>query len=67
MYILDCELLTPGLGAIASSRDTFFGTKVTFRCPIGQEFANGKLAIDTTCMRGGKWSLTYIPKCQGRW
>lgn len=53
------------MGALASSRDTAFGTVVAFTCPIGQEFATGKQKILTECLKGGVWSIDYIPKCQG--
>ena len=53
------------MGALASSRDTAFGTVVVFTCPIGQEFATGKNKITTECQKGGSWSVDYIPKCQG--
>lgn len=56
--------MNSGLGALASNRDTAFGTVSTFSCPIGQEFATGKSRITTTCLDGGKWSTTYIPSCQ---
>lgn len=61
---LDCPPLHPGEGALASNRDTAFGTTVTFSCLLGQEFATGKAKISTTCLPGGNWSVTYIPKCQ---
>ncbi|TMW39648.1 hypothetical protein DOY81_015274, partial [Sarcophaga bullata] len=64
-FSADCPELQPGIGALASSRDTAFGTVVTFTCPIGQEFATGKSKIVTECMKGGNWSVSYIPKCQG--
>lgn len=63
-YSADCPDLKPGTGALASNRDTAFGTKVAFSCPIGQEFATGKNKIETVCQKGGVWSLDYIPKCQ---
>lgn len=65
-FLLDCPLLQPGIGALASSRDTAFGTVATFSCPMGQEFATGKAKITTTCLPSGNWSITYIPKCQGK-
>jgi hypothetical protein len=55
------------LGALASSRDTAFGTTVTFTCPVGQEFATGLARITAECMLGGNWSVTYIPPCQGKY
>lgn len=64
--LTDCPSLKPGDGAMASSRDTGFGTIVTFNCPVGQEFATGRSRITTECMKGGNWSVTYIPKCQGK-
>ena len=63
-FSADCPDLKPGEGALASSRDTAFGTMVTFTCPIGQEFATGKNKIKTICTKGGNWSVEYIPKCQ---
>ncbi|XP_077268738.1 sushi, von Willebrand factor type A, EGF and pentraxin domain-containing protein uif isoform X1 [Temnothorax americanus] len=63
-FSADCPALQPGEGALASSRDTAFGTVVTFSCPLGQEFATGKSRIATVCLPGGNWSVTYIPKCQ---
>jgi len=64
-YSADCPALQPGEGAQASSRDTAFGTVVTFTCPRGQEFATGKQKLVTECLPGGEWSIAYIPKCQG--
>lgn len=65
MFVLkDCPQLLPGIGALASSRDTAFGTIITFTCPTGQEFATGKNRITTQCMPGGNWSINYIPNCQ---
>lgn len=64
-FSADCPELQPGIGALASSRDTAFGTLVSFTCPIGQEFATGKTRLVTECLRGGNWSVSYIPKCQG--
>ncbi|XP_059477749.1 uncharacterized protein LOC132198041 isoform X1 [Neocloeon triangulifer] len=63
-FSADCPVLQPGEGAQASSRDTAFGTVVTFTCPRGQEFATGKQKLVTECMPGGEWSIAYIPKCQ---
>ncbi|XP_072154980.1 uncharacterized protein uif isoform X2 [Bemisia tabaci] len=63
-FSADCPILKPGAGALASSRDTAFGTIVTFSCPTGQEFATGKARITTECLLGGNWSVSYIPKCQ---
>lgn len=62
----DCPPIQSGTGALASNRDTAFGTTITFSCPIGQEFATGKSRITTQCLDGGKWSTTYIPSCQGQ-
>lgn len=64
-FSADCPELQPGIGALASSRDTAFGTLVSFTCPIGQEFATGKTRLVTECLPGGNWSVSYIPKCQG--
>lgn len=63
-WITDCPHLRPGEGAMASNRDTAFGTVVTFTCPIGQEFATGTNKITTECLPGGNWSVSYIPRCQ---
>lgn len=63
-FSADCPVLVPGEGALASSRDTAFGTIIQFTCPIGQEFATGKNRIKTECVKGGNWSVDYIPKCQ---
>lgn len=63
-FSADCPDLLPGEGALASSRDTAFGTVIQFSCPVGQEFATGKNRITTECMKGGNWSVSYIPKCQ---
>lgn len=63
-FSADCPQLQPGAGALASNRDTAFGTVITFSCPMGQEFATGKPKITTTCLPSGNWSITYIPKCQ---
>jgi hypothetical protein len=65
-HVSDCPALQPGLGALASSRDTAFGTTITFTCPVGQEFATGRARITTECLLGGNWSVTYIPPCQGK-
>lgn len=64
-YFIDCPVLRPGKGALASSRDIAFGTLVTFTCPTGQEFATGQQKIVTECNPGGQWSVDYIPDCQG--
>lgn len=63
-FSADCPVLKPGIGALASSRDTAFGTNITFSCPTGQEFATGRNRLTTHCMPGGNWSISYIPKCQ---
>lgn len=62
---IDCPVLRSGEGALASNRDTAFGTVVTYSCAVGQEFATGKSKLVTECQMGGNWSVTYIPKCQG--
>lgn len=62
----DCPVLRSGEGALASNRDTAFGTSVLFTCPIGQEFATGNNKITTVCLPGGNWSISYIPRCQGK-
>ena len=51
-------------GAIGTSIETVFGSPVRFTCPEGPVFATGVEVIDTVCMPGGKWSQSYIPKCQ---
>ncbi|KAF4522838.1 hypothetical protein B566_EDAN008100 [Ephemera danica] len=63
-FSADCPALKPGEGALASNRDTAFGTVVTFTCPRGQEFATGQPRLTTECLPGGEWSISYIPKCQ---
>lgn len=63
-FPLDCPQLQAGAGALASSRDTAFGTIITFSCPAGQEFATGTNRLTTHCLSGGNWSISYIPKCQ---
>ncbi|XP_012280254.1 sushi, von Willebrand factor type A, EGF and pentraxin domain-containing protein 1 [Orussus abietinus] len=63
-FSADCPPLKPGEGALASNRDTAFGTAVVFSCPLGQEFATGTSKISAECLPGGNWSVTYIPKCQ---
>ena len=52
------------VGAIGTAINTVFGSRVRFSCPEGQVFATGVEVIDTTCMPGGEWSQSYIPKCQ---
>ena len=42
IYSADCPDIVAGTGAIASSRDTTFGSVVSFTCPAGQVFATGK-------------------------
>ncbi|GAB0094394.1 sushi, von Willebrand factor type A, EGF and pentraxin domain-containing protein 1 [Sergentomyia squamirostris] len=64
IFSADCPDLKPGHGALASSRDTAFGTVISFTCPVGQEFATGKNKLSTMCKEGGAWSIDYIPKCQ---
>lgn len=59
-FSADCPELKPGIGALASSRDTAFGTVVTFTCPIGQEFATGKSKIVTECLV----SYSVFKSCQ---
>lgn len=63
-FSADCPPLRPGEGALASSRETSFGTTVIFSCPIGQEFATGKSKLVSECRMGGQWSVSYIPSCQ---
>ncbi|XP_076318247.1 uncharacterized protein LOC143229580 isoform X1 [Tachypleus tridentatus] len=66
-FSADCPQLQVGEGAFASTRDTAFGAKVTYTCPIGQEFSNGETKIVAQCMQGGHWSTGYIPSCQERY
>ncbi|XP_075226178.1 sushi, von Willebrand factor type A, EGF and pentraxin domain-containing protein uif [Lycorma delicatula] len=63
-FSADCPVLRSGEGALASNRDTAFGTSVLFTCPVGQEFATGSNKITTVCLPGGNWSISYIPRCQ---
>jgi len=63
-FSADCPPLKVGAGAIRSSRDLTFGSKVTFTCPVGQEYLNGKSKIVTECVQGGKWTTPRIPDCQ---
>ena len=60
----DVTLIYIFSGAIATSSATVFGSRVRFTCPEGQVFATGVEVIDTTCLPGGEWSQSYIPKCQ---
>lgn len=66
-FSADCSPLKIGRNAIASERGSMFGSKVTFTCPIGQEFSTGVLKLETECLMGGKWSLDTIPNCQERY
>ena len=66
-FSADCPQLKIGLNALASSRGTMFGAKVTFTCPTGQEFSNGQTKLQTECLQSGKWSLSTIPDCQERY
>ena len=66
-FSADCPPLKVGSGAIRSTRDITFGSKVTFTCPVGQEFLNGKSKIVTECSQGGKWTQPRIPDCQERY
>lgn len=43
-FSADCQPLRVGRAAMASSRDTMFGAKVTFTCPVGQEVRAGRAA-----------------------
>ena len=67
MFSADCPTLKVGRGASASSRDSMYGAKVTFTCPIGKEFSNGATRIVAECQQGGKWSVPRIPDCQERY
>jgi len=66
-FSADCAPLKIGRNAIASARGSMFGSRVTFTCPIGQEFSTGVAKLDTECLMGGKWSLDTIPNCQERY
>lgn len=66
-FSADCSPLKIGRNAIASERGSMFGSKVTFTCPVGQEFSTGATKLDTECLMGGKWSLDTIPNCQERY
>lgn len=66
-FSADCPPLRVGSGAVASSRDTTFGSVVTYVCPPGQEFSNGQVRMVSVCMDGGQWNVTKIPKCQVRY
>lgn len=35
-------------------------------CPTGQEFSTGVTEIEIECMQSGQWSISHIPRCQGR-
>ncbi|GAB6028275.1 hypothetical protein CHUAL_002455 [Chamberlinius hualienensis] len=63
----DCPPMKIGKGAIATTRDHYFGTKVTFTCPPGYEFHNNKSKIISECEIGGKWSVNFVPDCQVRY
>lgn len=67
MFSADCPQLKIGRGASGSSRDSMYGAKVTFTCPVGREFSNGQIRIMTECLQGGKWSVPRIPDCQERY
>ena len=51
IYSADCPPLEAGAGAIASSRDTTFGSVVQFTCPLGQLLATGVREIRTEVSR----------------
>ena len=64
VYSADCPPLQPGEGAIGTSTETVFGSEAMFTCPRGQVFATGVQEIQTRCKPGGKWTKSYIPRCQ---
>lgn len=66
-FSADCPQLKVGERAIASSRETTFGARVMYLCPIGQEFTSGGDRIYTECMQGGQWNVSYIPGCQEKY
>lgn len=66
-FSADCAPLKIGRNAIASARGSMYGSKVTFTCPIGQEFSSGVTKLETQCQMGGKWSRATIPNCQERY
>ena len=66
-HILDCPQLSVGERAIASSRETTFGARVMYICPVGQEFSTGGDKILAECMQGGEWNVSHIPSCQGNY
>ncbi|UYV83192.1 clec-78 [Cordylochernes scorpioides] len=66
-FSADCPPLHVGARAVASSRDTTFGARVTFGCPPGQEFSTGETRLMAECLQGGRWSLPSIPPCQERY
>ncbi|XP_015790438.1 uncharacterized protein LOC107367263 isoform X1 [Tetranychus urticae] len=66
-FSADCPPLKIGDNAVASSRESTFGAKVVFTCPMGQEFSNGATRLVTECRQGGVWSLPRIPSCKERY
>ncbi|XP_074599235.1 sushi, von Willebrand factor type A, EGF and pentraxin domain-containing protein uif isoform X2 [Brevipalpus obovatus] len=66
-FSADCPALKIGENAIASSRESVFGAKVLFTCPVGQEFSNGATKLLTECLQGGVWSVGRIPDCKERY
>ena len=63
----DCPPLKVGENAISSSRESNYGAKVVFTCPIGQEFSNGQIRLVSECLQGGRWSLPRIPSCKKKY
>ena len=55
IYSADCPPLEAGAGAIASSRDTTFGSVVQFTCPLGQLLATGVREIRTEVSRNNNY------------
>ena len=55
IYSADCPPLEAGAGAIASSRDTTFGSVVQFTCPLGQLLATGVREIRTEVSRNNNF------------
>ncbi|KAF8796738.1 CUB and sushi domain-containing protein 1 [Argiope bruennichi] len=66
-FSADCPQLSVGERAIASSRETTFGARVMYVCPIGQEFSSGGDKILAECMQGGNWNVSHIPACQEKY
>ncbi|KAG8179313.1 hypothetical protein JTE90_016418 [Oedothorax gibbosus] len=66
-FSADCPQLSVGDRAIASSRETTFGARVVYVCPVGQEFSSGGDKILAECMQGGNWNVSHVPACQEKY